>query len=55
MIELTCPHRNKSQKRLLFACESGGNYTVDLCKDCEIKENMKFLIKEISAEEKIEV
>ena len=47
MIELTCSHRSKPQKRLLFVCEVGGNYTVDLCQDCEISEDMKFLIKEM--------
>lgn len=54
MIELTCSHRSKPQKRLLFACEIGGNYTVDLCEDCEISEDMKFLIKEMPVRGKIE-
>jgi len=48
MNKLTCPHGNKNQKRLLFACEIGGNYAVDLCKNCETKEDLKFLIKEMT-------
>lgn len=54
MIELTCSHRSKPQKKLLFACEIGGNYTVDLCKDCEVSEDMKFLVKEMPVRGKIE-
>lgn len=48
MIELKCKHKDTSQKKLLFLCEIEGNYTAILCKNCEEKEDMKFLIKEIT-------